>query len=623
MTLRMYRTIGILSRIQRLSHNYSFKPWKSKPSNWLVLRAAVVQSAIAPLKLARKMQHLPQPNAAQPLQAQCRQRQAVRTALLTADYEAELLSLTDVPPAGIPLQQASLRAQSEPKDSADIDVEIHSVPALDASRSHPDNKILAPRQDDGYQSFVLGGFSNPTSTASSVAPINTGTSVCPSNNGTTYTSDAGIIYQIICNTDFPDDDYPFQLVDSFAGCVQKCDAYNYNAHHVKCVAALYIASRDDYANDCYLKSSIDDPTPSSMQIQGAIRIGYASSSATAGSTSTVTASPSSTATNSASSVSGPEVTYASGDSIIAPKIAGSHLQGPSENTPSSQYLDIEAPKAITLAKNLLTTGVNGALSTSYAISPETGALEVNTSTQSYLKPLTHAPHLSRDGGKGGMVNGEHLFIFCDTGSYSPPTSTVNGDFLGFVSSSVAIDVSMNGLTGKALKLQDGIGEWSDNVGRMRGFAPLTLGELAYNQAVQGNGQRYAIWPESSIIPLDATTGIIYAPIVYDNVNMATKAAVFTYTGSTLLKITAGGKGGPVAARSVNKLFHQDEVEWGCIGGLRSWGASGVGGDDGKVYLFGNVAGGLLVARTSPATVADRDSVCSIDGYHLQSMLTYE
>ena len=505
----------------------------------------------------------------------------------------------------------------------EIDGEIHSVSAFDASRSHSDNKILAPRQDDGYQSFVLGGFSNPTSTASTVAPIATGTSVCPANNGTTYTSDAGIIYQIICNTDFPDDDYPFQLVDSFAGCVQKCDAYNYNVHHVKCVAALYIASRDEYANDCYLKSSIDDPTPSSMQIQGAIRIGYASSSATASSTSTITVSSSSAATNSASSVSGPEVAYALGDSIIAPKIAGSHLQGPSKNAPSSQYLDIEAPKGITLAKNLLTTGVNADLSTSYAISPETGALEVNSSTQSYLKPLTHAPHLSRDGGKGGMVNGEHLFIFCDTGSYSPPTSAVNGDFLGFVSSSVAIDVSMNGLGGKALELQDGIGEWSDNVGRMRGFAPLTLGELAYNQAVQGNGQRYAIWPESSIIPLDATTGMIYAPIVYDNVNMATKAAVFTYTGSTLLKITAGGKGGPVAERSVNKLFDQDEVEWGCIGGLRSWGASGVGGDDGKVYLFGNVAGGLLVARTSPATVADRDSVCSIDVYHLHSMLTYE
>ena len=296
----------------------------------------------------------------------------------------------------------------------------------------------------------------------------------------------------------------------------------------------------------------------------------------------------------------------SGDSITAPKVAGSHLHGPSQNSPSSQYHDIEAPKGFTLAKTLLTTGVNGDLSTNYVISSETGVLEINAST--HLSPMTQTPHLSRDGGKGRMLNGEHLFIFCDTGSYSPPTSTVVGKFLGFVSSSVAIDVGMDGLSGKALKLQDGIGEWSDNVGRMRGFAPLTKGEVAYNEAVQGNGQRYAIWPESSIIPLNATTGIIYAPIVYDNVNMATKAAVFTYTGSALLTITAGGKGGPVAERSVKKIFNQDEVEWGCAGGLRSWGASGVGGHDGKVYLFGIVAGGILVARTSPANIGDRDSV---------------
>lgn len=517
--------------------------------------------------------------------------------------------MADIVPAGITLWKAGLEVQQDLKNASDREAGAHSLPAFDASRSHPGHNAIVPRQDDGYQSLVLGGFSNPTPTASSVAPSATGTSVCPAGNGTTYTSDAGIVYQIICNTDFPDDDYPFQLVDSFAGCVQKCDAYNYNAHHVKCVAALFIASRDEDVNDCYLKSSIDNPSPSTLQIQGVIRIGYASSTATTSSPSAITFSSSSpAATTSASSVPSTGVIYASGDSIIVPTVAGSHLQGPSRNTPSSQYLDVEAPAGITLAKTLLTTGVNGDLSTSYSISSESGVLEVNTSTQSHLSPLTDTPHLSRDGGKGGMLNGEHLFVFCDTGSYSPPTSTINGNFLGFVSSSVAIDVGMNGLSGNTLELQDGIGEWSDNVGRMRGFAPLTTGEVAYNEALQGNGQRYAIWPESSIIPLDATTAIIYAPIVYDNVNMATKAAVFTYTGSTLLTITAGGKGGPVAERSVSKIFDQDEVEWGCAGGLRSWGASGVGGNDGNVYLFGNIAGGLLVARTSAATVGDRDSV---------------
>ena len=540
-----------------------------------------------------------------------------------SDYEAKIFSAAAPPPVRIHLRKASLGTQGEQKDTINKEANVHIVQASDASRSRPDKDILAPRQDDGYQSFVLGGFSNPTSTAFLATPSVTGTSVCPAGNGTVYTSDAGIVYQIVCDIDYPDNDYPFQMVDSFAGCVQKCDAYNYNAHQVKCVAALFIASRDEDTNDCYLKSSSKRPIQSNMQIQGALRIGFASSSATIKSSSIVKSSSSAATATSAPSVSGSEVTYSLGNSVIAPKVAGSHLQGPSRNAPSSQYLDIKAPEGTTLAKTLLRTGVNGDLSTSYPLSPETGALEVNTSTQSYLKSLMNEPHLSRDGGKGGVLNGEHLFIFCDTGSYTPPSSTVDGDFLGFVSSSVAIDVGMNGLGGKALELQDGIGEWSDNAGRMRGFAPLTSGEFAYNQALQGNGQRYAIWPESSIIPLDATTGIIYAPIVYDNVNMATKAAVFTYTGSTLLSITTGGKGGPIAERSVNKMFYQDEVEWGCAGGLRSWGASGIGGDDGKVYLFGNVAGGLLVGRTSPATVGDRDSVSSLDAQYLCDMLTYD
>lgn len=244
----------------------------------------------------------------------------------------------------------------------------------------------------------------------------------------------------------------------------------------------------------------------------------------------------------------------------------------------------------------------------YEISSNTGALDVNSTIQSSLASLSETPHLSRDGGRGGFLNGEHLFLFCDTGSYTTTTANSNGNFLGFVSSSVAVDVGMNGLSGNPLTLQDGIGEWSDNTGRMRSFSPLTRGEEGYNQVMQGQGGRYAIWPESAIIPLDATTALIYAPIVYDNVNTATKAAVFTYTGATLLTITAGGQGGPVAVRANKKIFMEDEVEWGCAGGIRSWGASGIGGNDGSVYVFGNVNGGILLARTSPSDVANRGSV---------------
>ena len=504
-------------------------------------------------------------------------------------------------------------------------------PVYDGPKTRPAN-IIFPRQNDGYQSFVLGGFSTPTA----AAPIAgaTATSVCPGSNGTTYTSAAGIDYQIICDVDYPDNNHPFELVDSFGGCVQKCDAYNYDNHHVQCLAALFVPSREGDANDCYLKSSIANPVAGDLPIQGAIRLGYAttptssfasasmtlltepgngqaslpSTTSYTSTTQTTDSSPPYATPPSESIVSAPGIAYASGSSVITPEVVQSHLQGPTLNTPTKQYLNVAEPASIKLPNNLLTTGVNSDITTGYGLSLETGSLEVNSSTQSYLSPLTEIPHLSRDGGKGGILNGEHLFIFCDTGSYSTTTSTKNGSFLGFVSSSVAVDVGMNGLQGDALSLQDGIGEWSDNTGRMRGFAPLTEGELAYNLAMQGQGHRYAIWPESSIIPLDATTGLVYAPIVYDNVDMDTKAAVFTYTGSTLLTITAGGKGGPVAQRPVDKVFDQDEVEWGCIGGIRSWGPSGIGADDGYVYLFGNTAGGILLARVAPANVSDKNSV---------------
>ena len=519
---------------------------------------------------------------------------------------------------------------------ANFPVEVSKLDSFPVAGPQKVSKSLAPRQDDGYQSFVISGFSAPTSTvaseiatALSTAPSTTSTSFfgfpCPSSNGSTLTSIDGIDYKVVCNTDYVTNNLQFQLVGSFAGCIQKCDAWNFDHHHVQCLAALFIPNREADADDCYLKSDLGDPSEATLSIEGAVRMGYASSthsSATTASSASMTVStyestamntrsstPSSAApTASMSSISSPGVTYGSGSSVIVPKVASSHLQGVSQNTPSQQYIEVKEPAGIKLASNLLKVGVNGDLTTNYGLSPQTGVLQVNISTQSHLGTLTNTPHLSRDGGRGGMVNGEHLFIFCDTGSYTTTTSKSNGDFLGFVSSSVAIDVGMKGLNGGALSLQDGIGEWSDNAGRMRGFAPLTDGEWAYNQAMQGQGQRYAVWPESDIIPLDATSGIIYAPIVYDNVNEATKAAVFTYTGTTLLTITAGGKGGPVAERTVAKMFQQDEVEWGCAGGIRSWGASGIGGDDGSVYLFGNVAGGVLLARTSPQKIADVTSV---------------
>ncbi len=57
-------------------------------------------------------------------------------------------------------------------------------------------------------------------------------------------------------------------------------------------------------------------------------------------------------------------------------MVGSHLQGPTVNSPSKQYISYESQPGITLSQSLLTVGVNPDLTTGYPISDQTGALEV-------------------------------------------------------------------------------------------------------------------------------------------------------------------------------------------------------------------------------------------------------
>lgn len=459
----------------------------------------------------------------------------------------------------------------------------------------------------------------PIATFSSAVPSPITPPLCPAGNGTTYLSEELKAYQVICDIDFLGKDHPFLHVNSFESCVKACDALNAKEGSNACLAALFVPTRLSGMDDCYLKYSVQDPTVASLGIEGAILVTAPQSSIVVSPSGNMQApseptespkTPSSPGSFVETSTSG-GVTYALGSSVVKPELSGSQLHGLSQNVPSTEYIEYISPPPLNISDSLLVIGPNSDLTTEYDISPSTGNLQVNMSTRPYLAPLQSTPHLSRDGGRGGHLNGQHLFLFCDTGLYTTPTLSSTGDFLGFVPSSVAVDVGMNGLQGKALNLQDGIGAWSDDAGRMRSFAPLTEGEQSYNLNMQAAGQRYAVWPESSIILLDSETAIIYAPIIYDNVNRATNKAVFTYTGATLLSITANGKGGPVAERVVKKLYGQDEIEWGCAGGIRSWGPSGIGGRDGKVYIFGNVEGGLLLGRTLPNDVTNHDLVRSI------------
>lgn len=262
-----------------------------------------------------------------------------------------------------------------------------------------------------------------------------------------------------------------------------------------------------------------------------------------------------------------------------------------------------------LEDDLLKPGINFDLITEFDIAGDTGPLTSTSSLlQDKLVDLSVVPHLSRDGGKGGELNGHHLFVFCDTASFTTTNETHKGEMVGFTSSSVAADDGWNGVSGNSLSLVDGIGQWNDDVGRMRGYSPMTHGEESFNIALSGGGYRYAVWPMSSIIPLNKTHAIQYASLVYDEVNMFTQDAKFTTLGNTLLTISVDEDYGPTAERTVKRMFNQGEVMWGTIGGIRSWGSDGIGGMDGKVYLFGQTPQGVLVARTDPSKVADRDSV---------------
>ncbi|KAI9813929.1 MAG: hypothetical protein M1826_002362 [Phylliscum demangeonii] len=294
-----------------------------------------------------------------------------------------------------------------------------------------------------------------------------------------------------------------------------------------------------------------------------------------------------------------------GDSVIAPQVLSQKLLGVSANDPTTKYLKVKNPPSLKLPGHLLQPVVNEALSADYGLAADTGVLGVKAKANNVLADLQWTPHLSRDGGKGGSLNGQKLFLFCDTGSYSPPTADKLGDFQGFVSSSVAIDKGNKAAFGQSLVLEDGVGQWSDDAGRLRGLAPMTDGEQSYNQVMAGKGQRYAVWPESSIVPLNQSHAVLYAPIIFDDVNWATHKTNFTYLGSTLLAITADGDLGPRAERVVDRLFDKDEVEWGSIGGFRSYGPAGPGGNDGKVYVIGRADAGLLLGRVDAGQLTDR------------------
>ncbi|KIW88783.1 uncharacterized protein Z519_10830 [Cladophialophora bantiana CBS 173.52] len=416
---------------------------------------------------------------------------------------------------------------------------------------------------------------------------------CNAVNGTTFLGapPSGTKYTLICNIDFPAQNiYPFVLAGSFDACLAQCDAYNARnvTTETRCAGFVFAPDRFNDADNCYLKSSLDNPASATIHLVGATIISSASS-----------------CSSSTPSLSFPTPRSRLDGSTPSLRVGELKMLGSSTNKPTTQYVSHVPASPQKLAIDLLVPGLNTDLITQYPVADDTGSwTESQLHGDMKLANMKVVPHMSRDGGKGGTINGTHLFIFCDTASFQIDQTAGITQMVGFVSSSAATDDGMKALYGDPLDLVDNIGEWQDDVGRMRGFAPMTTGEESFNIDLSGNGYRYAVWPESSLIPLNASHALLYPALVYDVVDMKTQEAVFNNVGSSILLVSVDPTYGPSADRVVRQLYNQQQVAFGTLGGIRSWGSSGTGGNDGHIYLFGKGNNGVLVARTIPSGYTD-------------------
>jgi len=62
--------------------------------------------------------------------------------------------------------------------------------------------------------------------------------------------------------------------------------------------------------------------------------------------------------------------------------------------------------------------------------------------------------MSRDTGKGGYLNGSKIFLFSDTENFFNTTSSQEGEWVGFVSNTAAVDWGYGPSNGYPLTLRD-------------------------------------------------------------------------------------------------------------------------------------------------------------------------
>jgi hypothetical protein len=301
-------------------------------------------------------------------------------------------------------------------------------------------------------------------------------------------------------------------------------------------------------------------------------------------------------------VAPPVIKYSQGKSIAVPAVANTKEIPSSIYKPTKKFLSKTYSASPPLPKRLLTAKPGSVVTTHYPISPAFGVQKVADHT---LSKLTTVPRISRDGGRGGYLNGQHIFVFCDTGTFTPGKGDIPTSFR---SSSVAVDVGRKAIAGTAAVLRDPVGQWESEVGSQRGFIPLTKGEDAYNLAMAKKNVGYHIWAGSSLTPYNCSTAIMFPAIVF-----VTGQPSFEHVGNTLTYVSNDEASGPIATRKVKLMFKKSQVAWGSFGAIRSWGADGIGGNAGKLYLIGNTDSGLAVARVDSLKVETQAAYRYWDG----------
>ena len=174
----------------------------------------------------------------------------------------------------------------------------------------------------------------------------------------------GSNFGIICDVDYIGQNiYPFFLAGTFKRCVNYCTEYNEDHNETQCVGFVYAPERTAGADDCYLKSSINEPVPATIHLVGATL-----SVSTA--TSTATAIPSTVASADDAS-SGDD---APGELFWA-SVADVKEMGSSTNKPTKKYISHPPYQVTKLSADLTEPGVNPELVLNYSMASDTGILE--------------------------------------------------------------------------------------------------------------------------------------------------------------------------------------------------------------------------------------------------------